>query len=223
MKKLPVLILAILLLLSLCACAQKEPEPKPTQCPHDYVIIQTVAATCTTDGYDEYQCSLCGRSYKATTEKAPGHTPERKYPETKRATCIAEGYKKQKCSVCGEEYKEILPKVAHEYKNHICTMCGDADKPMFFTDMKRELKSGGIAVYSANIHNYTGKTLEFVEVTLELLDKKGNIIDTDWTYAVGSEGIKNKSKAYFDIWYSGVVYYDVDSWVLRVKDYDVAG
>ncbi len=216
MKKLFALIPTLLLLLSICACN------KP--CTHEWELLNKVDRSCTVDGHQDFRCTLCGETYTIDTGKATGHTPKLEKPKTiKASSCTAVGEGEQECATCGEKYKVTIPMKDHYYKNHLCTSCGAADQPIFFTDMNRVLKSGGIAVYSANIHNYTGKALEFVEVTLELLDKKGNIIDTDWTYAVGSEGIKNKSKAYFDIWYSGVDYFDVDSWVLRVKDYDVAG
>lgn len=215
MKKLLSIVLLFLFLISLCACNK--------ECPHDWILDINQDATCVSDGYQEFHCSICGETFRLDTDKATGHTPKYASPKTvKSATCTDYGEGKQTCSVCGEEYTVPIPKKDHNYKNHICTMCGAADRPIFFTDLKCEKKSGGVIVFSANIHNYTGKKLEFVEVTLELMDSKGNVIDTDWTYAVGSEGIKNKSKAFFDLWYSGVSYGEISSWSLSVKDYSYA-
>lgn len=217
MKKPLILLLSFLLLLPLCACQR--------ECSHDWVLDADIGPTCTTDGYQEFKCSVCSETYRLDTGKATGHKPQYTNPETvKKATCTSVGVGKQFCSVCGEEYTVELPKKDHNYKDHICTVCGAAEKPLFFTDMKMEHRPGSEYItFSANIHNYTGKTIEYVIVTLELMDSKGNILDTDWTYAVGSEGLKDQAKAFFDIIYRGVSYSDVRKWSLRVKDYDISG
>lgn len=41
-------------------------------CQHKYVATSTVAATCTTDGYTVYKCSLCSKSYQGD-KVAAGH------------------------------------------------------------------------------------------------------------------------------------------------------
>ncbi len=223
MKQLTVILSTILLLFSLCACSQIPSAPEPTPCPHDWELVRTVPATCTEDGHEDFQCTLCGESFTNKTDEATGHVPALKYPSTRKPTCTKTGYQKQKCDVCGEEYEVTLPIIEHNYKDHICTMCGAAEKPLFFTDMKLFHSTGSeYMTFTANINNYTGKTIEFVKVTLELMDDQGNIIDSDWTYAVGSEGLKDRAKAYFDIYYRGVSYYDVKSWSLSVTDYDFA-
>lgn len=215
MKKVLILLILSLLLLPLFAC-QKE-------CPHDWVLDFECDPTCTTAGYKEYRCSLCGETYRTSTGMATGHEPKLTYPETvTAATCTSSGVAKQRCAVCGEEYTVTLPKKEHNYVDHICTFCGEADQALFFTDMNAEHRSGSEYItFSANLNNYSGKKVEFVQVTLELFDSDGNIIDSDWTYAVGSEGLKDHAKSYFDIFYRGVSYYDIDAWGLYISDYDI--
>lgn len=48
----------------------------------------------------------------------------------KEATCTVEGYTGDKvCKDCGEVFEkgEIIPKLAHNYKDGKCTVCGAAD------------------------------------------------------------------------------------------------
>lgn len=213
MKKLFFLIITLLLLLPLCACGEKP-------CEHDWVLEENFDATCIRNGYQNFRCSLCGETFHLETDKAKGHISENKNPKiVTKATCTSTGTGTLVCDVCGAEYTVSLPKKDHNYENHICTTCGSADQSFFFTDLKCEKKSGEVMVFSANFNNYSGKTMKYVKVTLELIDDNGKIIDTDYTYAVGSEGIKNRSKAYFDLWYSGVSYYDIKLWSLEVTDY----
>lgn len=66
---------------------------------HSYSLTKTVAATCTSDGYKQYTCSVCGSSYKNTLT-ATGHTAG-SWVTTKAATCTAAGTKVKKCATCG--------------------------------------------------------------------------------------------------------------------------
>lgn len=75
--------------------------PKPTTpvaCSHDYSVISTVAATCTTKGSTTYSCSKCGHSYAQELELA-SHTVV--IDPAVAATCTNTGKTEGKhCSVC---------------------------------------------------------------------------------------------------------------------------
>ncbi|MBQ7714831.1 MAG: leucine-rich repeat protein [Clostridia bacterium] len=113
---------------------------------HDWVTVSTVAATCTSVGYDRQQCTKCGLKQDVEVTVA-GHIPgdvEREYEVL--AACTETGYYEEVtyCNVCGEElYREafVTPALGHEpdsvytfdvqptadtvgYKSKHCVRCG---------------------------------------------------------------------------------------------------
>ena len=80
-------------------------------CEHEYLAGETVAPTCTEDGYTVYTCTVCGRTYHGDYVTALGHTYTSE--ETKKPTCEQEGEMTYTCSVCGGSYTESIPMTAH--------------------------------------------------------------------------------------------------------------
>ena len=69
-------------------------------CPHNYVASETVAPTCTTDGYTIYICTLCSKSYQGDKVDA------------------AHSYVDGTCTVCGDTTshvaEELVPGTAYK-------------------------------------------------------------------------------------------------------------
>ena len=98
---------------------------------HAYTeFVQTVDATCTVDGYDEYKCERCDSTTKTVTSYAEGHTyfkeatavENQHYVITQQPTCITEGKKAYKCTVCGETATDdanidTIATIAHDTSN----------------------------------------------------------------------------------------------------------
>lgn len=57
---------------------------------------------------------------------------------------------------------------------------------------------GNYFVVSGSVKNNTSATVRFVVVKIELIDKNGNVFDSDTTYAVGEEGISPGNSAKFE-------------------------
>ena len=105
---------------------------------HYYVLEETVAATCTAQGYKLYVCSHCNDSYKSDYVAATGH----KYEKTTTApTCLEQGYTVYKCATCSNtytsDYKSALghnyvetavePTCTEEgYIKHACSRCEES-------------------------------------------------------------------------------------------------
>lgn len=118
MKKLTVIALTLLLLLSLCACS------KP--CPHDWVLDFKYDPTCTTNGYQDFHCSICGETYRLDTGRATGHSPkDGKFTQVSDPTCTKTGSKTAVCAVCGQTYSVSIPSLGHNYVDGKCTRCGE--------------------------------------------------------------------------------------------------
>ena len=107
---------------------------------HDFRVSASMPATCTTEGYDTYTCTICGESYNKTTTPVIGHTY--KVTEKVAATCTTEGYDTYTCALCGDSYnKTTTPAIGHTYKvtetaaatctaagydTYTCALCGDS-------------------------------------------------------------------------------------------------
>ncbi len=106
------------------------------QSEHTLTAKETVAPTCTEQGYTVYVCSACGEQVKADFIPALGHTFEEK---TVAATCTSDGYTAHTCSVCGYNYRDGYVKAkGHSYTDvvtaatcesagyttHTCSVCG---------------------------------------------------------------------------------------------------
>ena len=110
-----------------CACGYEFTEMLPQS--HDYVFIESVAATCSNAGYDVYKCSKCGKILnKSNGEEQLPH--EYEFTKVVEPTCLKGGYTLYKCSVCGDEYKDDLtPLLGHSMvevgeKPATCTEAG---------------------------------------------------------------------------------------------------
>ena len=62
------------------------------------LVPETVAPTCTQEGYTAYKCTVCGEEVKTATTPATGHTYT---DEVIAPTCTEKGYTKHTCTVCG--------------------------------------------------------------------------------------------------------------------------
>lgn len=60
--------------------------------------------------------------------------------------------------------------------------------PFQFSNVRFNSNSS-YTILEGSVKNIGSKTVKFVEVKVSFKDASGNVIDTDWTYAVGSEGL----------------------------------
>ncbi|MBR5970804.1 MAG: InlB B-repeat-containing protein [Lachnospiraceae bacterium] len=116
---------------------------------HTYKVIQNVAATCTTDGYDLYKCNGCGLEVKENIVKATGHRFS-DWKVVKEAACEAAGEKQRECEACHTVEKEALPALELKWsdwkvtKEASCTETGEETRSceQCKKEEKRELPKG---------------------------------------------------------------------------------
>lgn len=84
---------------------------------HKFKVIEGKEATCTTDGYAEYQeCERCNHTESEQVIKALGH--DYKFTDV-APTCEEKGYTEHVCNRCGDSYKDAyIDALGHEYVNH---------------------------------------------------------------------------------------------------------
>ena len=95
---------------------EDEDEEKPTGCITHSMVVSSVDAGCTTDGYYKKWCENCDFVEKFYTIDAVGHF-ETEATEVS-PTCQSEGYSSYMyCMNCGKIMEEghILPKIDHDY------------------------------------------------------------------------------------------------------------
>ena len=93
-------------------CGDRHQEVTPATGAHTYgdSPTETVAVTCTTDGYTAYTCIYCGYVHKVNVVEATGHTMVTLSEVA--ATCTTTGERLEECSVCGEQIITVLPKLS---------------------------------------------------------------------------------------------------------------
>ena len=93
-------------------CGDRHQEVTPATGVHTYGDnpTETVAVTCTTDGYTAYTCVYCGYVHKVNVVEATGHTMVTLSEVA--ATCTTTGERLEECSVCGEQIITVLPKLS---------------------------------------------------------------------------------------------------------------
>ena len=133
---------------------------------HTYVLTESVAVTCTTDGKQVYTCRDCGDSY-TNTITAQGHT----YRIVVTApTCEQGGYTTHTCTACGDQQVDNrTPALGHVYDDEYdanCNLCGEIrevpDKPIEY--------AGAIEV--STVEGAAGET---VKITVSLSNNPGII------------------------------------------------
>ena len=137
---------------------------------HDFSIQQeTVAPTCTEEGYTIYRCSRCGATEHRDVVPATGHTGELR--DAREATCTESGYTGDTyCSVCGVllQRGESIPPLGHDYEDvviaptctedgyteHTCTRCGDSYRDSY-TDAQGHLYEKTVTEATCETMGYT--------------------------------------------------------------------
>ena len=59
--------------------------------------------------------------------------------------------------------------------------------------------SGSYAVYEGKVKNNSNKTYYYVKMRVQFKSGLGEIIDTDWTYAIGSEGLRPNEQTTYQV------------------------
>lgn len=127
---------AVFLLTGMASGTQASAASAEEVCVHEYGDGIVHLPDCTSGGYTEYICTLCGESYRDNYTDRAEHT----YSEVVvQPTCTHEGYTTHFCTVCGYEYTDnYTAALGHDYQDevtvatcteagyttHICTVCG---------------------------------------------------------------------------------------------------
>lgn len=153
---------------------------------HNWVLLNSVDASCLTLGYDRYVCVDCGRTEKRDYTAQLGHA----YQSTviRDATCETDGKVLEICERCGDVKETSTPKGEHEYMTYSvsatctspgytvreCAICGD-----------RHIEDITSALPHDYIAKVTAATCEAGGHTLHICEGCGSSFVTDYTDALG--------------------------------------
>ena len=153
---------------------------------HNWTLLDSVAPTCLTLGYDRYLCVDCGMIEKRDYEAALGHAYQSVV--VRDATCEVPGKTIDICERCGNVKETDLPQTEHEFSTTVipatctspgytlreCTVCGE-----------RHIED----ITAALPHNYVSKTTpatcEGGGRTLHICEGCGSSFITDYTDPLG--------------------------------------
>ena len=153
---------------------------------HTWTLMNSVAPTCLTLGYDRYLCVDCGAIEKRDYEAALGHAFQNIV--IRDATCETPGKVLEICERCGEVKETTTPKGEHTYSTTVvpatctspgytlreCAVCGE-----------RHIED----ITAALPHNYVAKvtpaTCEGGGKTVHICEGCGSSFVTDYTDPLG--------------------------------------
>lgn len=186
------------------ACHKSFTEILPQKA-HSYQV-ETVKSTCTTDGYTVNTCAVCGYVFKNNFVTAAGHN----FRETTVAhTCTEEGYTLQECRNCDYSCRINIVPASHTWDRatadcghgQTCVICGAAGAP---ATGNHQMENGVCKVCGEGCaHNFTigtvGATCEERGYTLKKCDKCGLEEKSDYTEALGHDGVVTCSRCGKDL------------------------
>ena len=93
------------------------------------------------------------------------------------------------------EYSNYLSDMKEQRENEY-----DASHPVQVSnDDCKITHKNGYYYCNGTVHNVSGSTYTYIKVKVTYYDKDNNVLTTDWTYAVSSEGIKGGENQQFEI------------------------
>ncbi len=148
---------------------------------HNYVVTGSVAATCTTQGYDVYTCTVCADTYNKTTTPATGHQFVPKgFTEP---TCTSYGFTTYECvnSDCKESFTaDYISAKGHNYiANVIAPTCDTEGYTTYHCDVCHHIRTNANGdVYKDNFTNRTDHVLNVVKTINATCTEGGKVVKT---------------------------------------------
>ena len=153
---------------------------------HNWTLLDSVAPTCLTLGYDRYLCVDCGAIEKRDYEAALGHAYQSIV--IRDATCETPGKVLEICERCGEVKESTTPKGEHEFS--VTTVPATCTSPGYTLRECAVCEERHIEDITAALpHNYVAKvspaTCEGGGKTVHICEGCGSSFVTDYTDPLG--------------------------------------
>lgn len=87
-----------------------------------------------------------------------------------------------------DELDKQIEDISEKVKNEEAEIVNNRKNPIEFKNLDWDSNSS-YTIATGQVYNRGDRTLKFVTIKVSFKDKNGNVIDTDSTYAVGSEGL----------------------------------
>ncbi len=98
--------------INICVCGAENIGDYTDELGHDFSVVESVAASCKSDGFTKYECSVCNFTYSDVISKM-----EHNYEtvETVTGNCFKSSYTLKKCTVCeGLKYENCIYADGHD-------------------------------------------------------------------------------------------------------------
>ena len=153
---------------------------------HNWTLLDSVAPTCLTLGYDRYLCVDCGAIEKRDYEAALGHAFQSIV--IRDATCETPGKVLEICERCGTVQESTTPKGEHEFS--VTTVPATCTSPGYTLQECAVCRERHITDITAALpHNYVDKTTpatcEGGGKTIHICEGCGSSFVTDYTDPLG--------------------------------------
>lgn len=153
---------------------------------HNWTLLDSVAPTCLTLGYDRYLCVDCGAIEKRDYEAALGHAFQSIV--IRDATCETPGKVLEICERCGTVQESTTPKGEHEFS--VTTVSATCTSPGYTLQECAVCGERHITDITAALpHNYVDKTTpatcEGGGKTIHICEGCGSSFVTDYTDPLG--------------------------------------
>ena len=101
---------------------------------------------------------------------------------------------------CSKHYDNLQKAIADALLDDVQAALEQVNKDLTFTDMKAEwYPYSSLVTISGTITNNGSKIYSYVKVQFDFLNSAGSVIDSQWTFAVGTEGIVPGASKKFEL------------------------
>ena len=117
-----------------CSCGLTYTQIIPATGDHDWEKVKEYPASCESEGWTVYECSVCHEQKQDDWVQKRDHKYEA--VETVEATCTTDGYQIMQCSYCGDRYTDDQYSAEHKATGHKWIVNTDPADPASDEDKK---------------------------------------------------------------------------------------
>lgn len=113
-----------------------------------------------------------------------------------------------------DEDRELFDKIINDYQNSLYDIVDSLEI------VDKNIRQERNYVYALGaVKNNGTRNYKFIEVKVTYYDGNNNVLDTDWTYAVGDEGLEPQERKQFEIMTKRSE--NIKNFTIEIKDFSI--